>query len=266
MLESQVRENQSMAKMKWFKTQVDEMCFKFNLEYRYAVLSRGMQCWLFDSVKRAHSDPWEDPERKPLRTNIEILEWSSLDLMDQVESCKQGFGLLLPRPVCTDRATASFWEWGIYTPQPSPLRAAGSLHSSELIEAFSWPAISPQHSLWVVLNRLHILGLGWEIECVWAKWPWWAAFRAAESIHSLSTLDSVKDSSLHLLLLKELEIYLISPAETLHQVTFELEWKRGETPISDRFCIGLVYTTSLTGCLLYSTAKSLTGLTNRSVY
>ena len=43
LLKSQVEENQSMANMKWFKTQVDEMCFKFNLEYRYAVLSRGMQ-------------------------------------------------------------------------------------------------------------------------------------------------------------------------------------------------------------------------------
>ena len=138
------------------------MCFKFNLEYRYVVLSRGMQCWLFESVKSAHSDPWEDPERKPLRTNIEILEWSSLDLMDQVESCKQGFGFLWQRPVwlvCTDRTTTSFWEWGIYTPQPSPLRATGLWHSSELLEAYSWPASSPQHSLWVVLTRLHILGL-----------------------------------------------------------------------------------------------------------
>jgi hypothetical protein len=36
--------------------------------------------------------PWEDPERKPLRTNLEILTWSSVDLMDQVESCKQSLG------------------------------------------------------------------------------------------------------------------------------------------------------------------------------
>ena len=41
-------------------------------------------------------NPWEDPERKPLRTNIEILEWSSIDLMDQVGSSKQGFGVLWP--------------------------------------------------------------------------------------------------------------------------------------------------------------------------
>ena len=117
-------------------------------------------------------NPWEDPERKPLRTNIKILEWSSLGLMDQVGSSKQGFGVLWPwpvqgvtasffnRPVCIDRATASFWKWGIYTPQPSPLRVAGSWHSSELLEAFSWPASSPQHSLWVVLTRLHIVTAG----------------------------------------------------------------------------------------------------------
>ena len=33
----------SMAKLKQFKTQVIEMCLIFNLEYRYAVLLRGMQ-------------------------------------------------------------------------------------------------------------------------------------------------------------------------------------------------------------------------------
>jgi hypothetical protein len=43
--------------------------------------------------------PCEDPERKPLRTNLEILEWSSVDLMDQVESSKQGFGVLWPWPI-----------------------------------------------------------------------------------------------------------------------------------------------------------------------
>ena len=30
--------------------------------------------------------------------------------------------------------TASFLEWGIYTPQPSPSRAAGSLTFLELLE------------------------------------------------------------------------------------------------------------------------------------
>ena len=49
--------------------------------------------------------PCEDPERKPLRTNIEILEWSSLDLMDQVGSYKQGFGVLWPWPVWPVRGT-----------------------------------------------------------------------------------------------------------------------------------------------------------------
>ena len=37
-----------------------------------------------------------------------------------------------------------------------------------------------------------------------------------------------------------LEIYLISPAETLHQVTFVLESKRGETLILGRFFMGPV--------------------------
>ena len=56
-------------------------------------------------------DPWEDPERKPLRTNIEILEWSSLDLMDQVGSYKQGFGVLWPWPVWPVQGpTASLFE------------------------------------------------------------------------------------------------------------------------------------------------------------
>ena len=58
-----------------------------------------------------------------------------------------------------------------------------------------------------------------------------------------------------------LEIYLISSTKTLHQVIFVLELKRGETLIVGRFCIELVYTTGLTGCLLISADKSLTGLT-----
>ena len=83
MLESQVRENQSMAKMKWFKTQVDEMCFKFNLEYRYVDYQEGCNIDYLTRSKVLIDNPWEDPERKPLRTNLEILEWSSIDLMDQ---------------------------------------------------------------------------------------------------------------------------------------------------------------------------------------
>ena len=66
-----------------------------------------------------------------------------------------------------------------------------------------------------------------------------------------------------------LKIYLISPVETPQQVTFVLESKRGETLIVGRFCRGPVYTTGLTGWLLYSAAKSLIGLTglpDRSVY
>ena len=44
-------------------------------------------------------NPLEDPERKPLIANIEILKWSNLDLMDQLGSYKQGFGVLWPWPV-----------------------------------------------------------------------------------------------------------------------------------------------------------------------
>ena len=96
--------------------------------------------------------------------------------MDQVESYSSGSGFSGP-----DRSdwsalttlTASFSVVGIYTPCPSLACPAGSSVISELLEAISWPASSPQHSLWVVLNRLHILGLYWEIECVWAKWPLW---------------------------------------------------------------------------------------------
>ena len=55
-----------------------------------------------------------------------------------------------------------------------------------------------------------------------------------------------------------LEIYLISPAEILHQVTFVLESKEGRN--SD---IGQVlHRTGLTGCLLFSVVKSWTGLTS----
>ena len=88
--------SQSMARLKWFKAQVVELCFIFNLEYRYTVLSREMQHWLFDSVKSAHRSPKWGSWEKPLRTNLEILEWSSLDVMDQVGSSKQGFGVLWP--------------------------------------------------------------------------------------------------------------------------------------------------------------------------
>jgi len=72
----------------------------------YLILSIGMPYYQegcnIDYLTRSKvliDDPWEDPERKPLRTNIEILEWSSLDLMDQVGSYKQGFGVLWPWPV-----------------------------------------------------------------------------------------------------------------------------------------------------------------------
>ena len=46
-----------MAKLKQFKAQVVEICLIFNLEYRYVVLSRGMQYCLIDMVKSAHRSP-----------------------------------------------------------------------------------------------------------------------------------------------------------------------------------------------------------------
>ena len=69
----------------------------------YLILSIGMPYYQkgcnIDYLTRSKvliDNPWEDPERKPLRINIEILEWSSLDLIDQVGSYKQGFGVLWP--------------------------------------------------------------------------------------------------------------------------------------------------------------------------
>ena len=39
---SKLKKNQSMAKLKQFKAQVVEIWFIFNLECRYAILSRGI--------------------------------------------------------------------------------------------------------------------------------------------------------------------------------------------------------------------------------
>jgi len=180
-------------------------------------------------------DPCEDPKRKPLRTNFVLLGWSSVNLVDQVEHLNLGLGFSGPDrsdrsrgpvwpvqgvtasfwtdrsdrsvgpvwPVCTDRATASFWKWGIYTPQPSPLSAAGSLAFLSFPKPFSWPASSPKLSLWVVLTRLHILRLGWEIECVWAKWPLWELhFEQLRASIAWALLVLSKIFDLHLLLLE----------------------------------------------------------------
>ena len=69
----------------------------------YLILSIGMPYYqegcnidCFTQSKVLIDNPWEDPKRKPLRADIEILEWSSLDLIDQVGSYKQGFGVLWP--------------------------------------------------------------------------------------------------------------------------------------------------------------------------
>ena len=49
--------------------------------------------------------PSEDPERKPLRTNLEIFGWSSLDLVDQEESFSSGLGFSDP-----DRSGGPVWS------------------------------------------------------------------------------------------------------------------------------------------------------------
>ena len=79
----------------------------------YLILSIGMPYYQegcnIDYLTRSKvliDHPCEDPERKSLRTNLEIHEWSSLDLMNQVGSYKKGFGVLWPWPV--RGATASF--------------------------------------------------------------------------------------------------------------------------------------------------------------
>jgi len=142
--------------------------------------------------------PNENPERKPCKTDYKILGWSSLGLVDQVKLVN--WGLVFSGLDRSDRSggpvwpiqgatasfkpdlsaliviMASFWKLDIYTPWPSLAGAAGSLAILELLEVLSWPASSLEHSLWVVLTRLHILWLSWEIECVWAKWPLWELY------------------------------------------------------------------------------------------
>ena len=77
----------------------------------YLILSIGMfyyqegcniDCLTRSKVLIDH--PCEDPERKPLRTNLEILEWSSLDLVNQVESYSSGSGFSGP-----DRSGGPVW-------------------------------------------------------------------------------------------------------------------------------------------------------------
>ena len=89
-------------KSKYGKTKVIQGSSGLNC-ISYLILSTGIpyyqEGWNIDYLTQSKvliDNPWEDPERKPLRTNIEILEWSSLDLMDQVGPSKQGFGVLWP--------------------------------------------------------------------------------------------------------------------------------------------------------------------------
>ena len=64
MLKSQVQENQNMASLKQFKAHVLELRFTFSFEYRYVVLSRGMQRWLIEYTQSAHRLPSEKTLRK----------------------------------------------------------------------------------------------------------------------------------------------------------------------------------------------------------
>jgi hypothetical protein len=44
----------------------------------------------------------------------------------------------------SDRLMTSFWEWGIYTPWPSPLRVVGSFYILSFPKHFCWLASSLQ--------------------------------------------------------------------------------------------------------------------------
>ena len=68
------------------KAQVVDFIFTFNLEYRYAILFRGMQHWF---LKRQYSTvligyPGENPWEKPMFTNFEKPGRPSPSLVDQV--------------------------------------------------------------------------------------------------------------------------------------------------------------------------------------
>ena len=174
----------SDSRLKWMKC-VLNLILSIGMPY----YQEGCNIDYLTRSKVLIDDPCENTERKPLRTNFVLLGWSSVNLVDQVEHLNLGLGFSGPDrsdrsrgpvwpvqgvtasfwtdrsdrsvgpvwPVCTDRATASFWKWGIYTPQLSPLRAAGSLAFLSFPKPYSWPASSPQHSLWVEPTRFHIL-------------------------------------------------------------------------------------------------------------
>ena len=80
----------------------------------YLILSIGMPYYQegcnIDYLTRSKvliNHPSEDPERKPLRTNLEILGWSSLDLVDQKKSFSCGLGF--SDPDLSDRSRGPVW-------------------------------------------------------------------------------------------------------------------------------------------------------------
>ena len=104
MLKSQDWQSQSMARLKWLKAQVIELCFIFNLSIGMSYYQDGCNIVYLTRSEVLIDHPSEDPDRKPLRTNLKILEWSGLDLVDQVESYRSGSGFSNP-----DRSGGPVW-------------------------------------------------------------------------------------------------------------------------------------------------------------
>ena len=77
----------SDSRLKWFKC-VLNLILSIGMPY----YQEGCNIDYLTRSKVLIDDPCEDPERKPLWTNLETLEWSRHDLMDQVEACKQDLG------------------------------------------------------------------------------------------------------------------------------------------------------------------------------
>ena len=84
----------SNLRLKWMKC-VLNLILSIGMSY----YQEGCNINYLTRSKVLIDNPWENPKRKPLRANIEILVWSSLDLMDQVGSSNQGFGVLWLWPV-----------------------------------------------------------------------------------------------------------------------------------------------------------------------
>ena len=132
----------SDSRLKWIKCILD-LILSIGMPYYQEGCNIDYLIW--SKVLIGH--PSENPERKPLITNFVLPGWSSVNLVDQVEYLNLGLGFSGPYrsdrsggpvwlvqgvtasfltnrsvgpvwPVCTDRATTSFWKWGIYTLSP----------------------------------------------------------------------------------------------------------------------------------------------------